>query len=1543
MISASTASLPHSEAILSSAAFSSSLASSLEQQPRSQQHRQRPHRASFDSAPPPPLRSVDVTEAPHNDSDGVASSVSSPRNGGGSENNMRGSALDILRGASTAHRGGGAGGGEGARQQGSATEKKMASQAAPRQQYTSTSNSDRSTSYTEEASALSATSSPSISSSESLEEDAGDASPTAASSSSPPSATSPERLLALLTPEQLETALELYVDHGGIHANDVPLMLTKLPWYSAPTSGQPSAGEALHHEKVRKKGKNSESGASALLDPEAWLCAVAVAVAAAKGSDTGRCADKKEDGTTAALSTLTQQQQQTFQDRYEASSIVLGQSGGNGSASQYLALKSNAPAAAPLRSGHSPTPTGRKLAFMEEEGEEEEEEREERPFYWVPSQTRASLPELQPRPPSSSLRSQVSPTPLPLSPRPPPAPQHNQPQQPQKQVAAAVPNTTTTSTSSSSRRPPRSSARPRSPRFSSVSPEAQHGVDAPHADRGVSPFSTGAEDAGMRLLFQQCLRTPLAAATSMLSESDWVALVAELRREGHHKLPPQAILDDVTQTISAEVQRVRRPGGLNVADVARILHRQMDEIRTDLTTASSLSGAHGGGAAVEFPAHPMYLIMVAASNNNSAGASRTHRASVSFSSSVRWPSALGGGSSSSSVGGGWRVLPTWCMALAGLFPVEMSAICPVPVVRYLRSVGLMHAVLEAMVQRLDLEVEAMPEATSVSTSSVAASAHHENNRGLQLRLRDAEPSSAAPSSSVQGIPSPTGVSGFIWPPRSHTPTSFPVSGAGFSSAARPASSLAPASVVSHNDSGSWREKPEWRPMLMGGVADSVGDAVVAAVLPTAATASAAIAEGDGLFAPDTSAANVSVDKVRGGRAPTSPATRTLSAGTRTSVRPSTSASRLHDERPVDEIRASVVARAKARRLMDSLRRNTVPINRYECFARVEHEDEPVQEPLCFVSKEELRQTLGHSSSDDGEGSQDSNALSDLIGTLTYDPAAAAAAQEAEARRIQQQQQQQQLSPDAHGGKPYVELLNRVRSAGHRSSLRPPQLPSAAAANVVPNVFSGPSRASVLMLRARTASTRGNSAGAAVAAAATVGTPLGITEVEHRPPPLPPPPPPPPVPGMYRMTGVLLGALPKQQEEALVERLSHPVFDPRTMGLRAASAGAVRPTVAKGSRGGMHPTTSTASGGIKSDAGDQPARAQSAGVRPSATTTTANDSVCLSDDSAVMEQPTATPPLDTTHLSSATKNSATPPRLTNDQHRGFYCFDVPAVLVAQPLSTVAAAAAAAQVIEAAATSPHALAPQPPARTAAEAVGAVARQRGGGRRRHAPLHAKHTATTATHPLSFTAAASRICSAGKGRCPQQPYAAAAAASGAAATRVSARRTASSHASRCTPRRGCHHQQQQRGLTPTPDAVHRSEMTATRENSGKLKTKGRARRGKGTAGEASPGTVHRVRRPDGFGYASEVPRTRRASGSAHDGDTRAFVSLGGNDSVHGVSNRDASANVSHRTDPNGQAPPPVPMSLFERRLLRQLQRAYTLESGGGGGSGRGGGVGNT
>lgn len=81
-------------------------------------------------------------------------------------------------------------------------------------------------------------------------------------------------------------------------------------------------------------------------------------------------------------------------------------------------------------------------------------------------------------------------------------------------------------------------------------------------------------------------------------------------------------------------------------------------------------------------------------------------------------------------------------------------------------------------------------------------------------------------------------------------------------------------------------------------------------------------------------------------------------------------------REPDDISASVVARAKARKLIAELRRNAIPINRYGWYVRAEHEGEP--QPLNFLQ--------GLHQHDDDSSVLDSDALSSMEAMLTtHDP------------------------------------------------------------------------------------------------------------------------------------------------------------------------------------------------------------------------------------------------------------------------------------------------------------------------------------------------------------------------------------------------------------------------------------------------------------------------------------------------------------------------------------------------------------------------------
>ncbi|PBJ75247.1 hypothetical protein BCY84_11464 [Trypanosoma cruzi cruzi] len=62
--------------------------------------------------------------------------------------------------------------------------------------------------------------------------------------------------------------------------------------------------------------------------------------------------------------------------------------------------------------------------------------------------------------------------------------------------------------------------------------------------------------------------------------------------------------------------------------------------------------------------------------------------------------------------------------------------------------------------------------------------------------------------------------------------------------------------------------------------------------------------------------------------------------------------RYMEPRPLDEISASIVARSKARRLIDELRKNAIPINRYECFARIDYVQRAIFDDASLGEEEE---------------------------------------------------------------------------------------------------------------------------------------------------------------------------------------------------------------------------------------------------------------------------------------------------------------------------------------------------------------------------------------------------------------------------------------------------------------------------------------------------------------------------------------------------------------------------------------------------------------
>ncbi|KPI84422.1 hypothetical protein ABL78_6529 [Leptomonas seymouri] len=1308
---------------------------------------------------------------------------------------------------------------------------------------------------------------------------------------------SPEELLALLSPEQLETALQLYVDRGGIRVHEVPAVLTTLPFIQRPTANLASApspdkdGDAEHIARP-----------SSLLDPEGWLCAVAAAAAASdiKDAEDGSSTVSFRSPSVEADAASTQwHRYPMIRERGESSSCE--RLSDRSSLSQQALDATVAPCARERPAGSEgrptegvsptpPTPAGRKLAFGMEEGAED-------------AQPRASLPGRPPRLPSSSTHS--LPAQPALSATSPQARRQKRPaaqtvDNAAKRILSAISNGRLLQRVSSSASRPSSSPVPQQAyrRREAATPA---GSSAAMSARSSSPpptvvVASKAEEAGIHKLFQQCLHSPHAAATSTLSVADWAALVEELQRDRCHRLPPQAVLDDVEHTIEEEMRRSARPEGLSFSDFVRVLHTQLDEVRRDLASHPGSSPSLTDATAnVELPARPSYLFTppsAAAGSSTGAKSGPTYGASISFPPSVKQQLTNTSG---------LRVLPTWCMSLACFFPLELSSVCTVPVVRYLRSVGLMNAILEALVQRLELEVEAMPDTAAIPAVSLAAllsegpSVAPKTAPGKQLRFKEVEHMSSL-SSSAMGTRSPVGVSGFVWPPcaGSSLMLSMSASGGGGSggasrcaSGARPTSSVVVTSMS--QDIPPWNERPEWRP------AEGMDS--------NARTSHAHKVEGDssGHLAARGSAAHAPVVDGDIGALVAS-ANRKVPASA-TSSRQSSAGPRYLEERPLDEITVSVVARAKARRLMDSLRRNAVPINRYECFARLECEDEVVPEPLCFISEAEIEKTIGGPRDEDV--SVDSDAMSDIIAALTYDPKTAAGVVLAD----EDANKRMYSSANRHSSTERSRVANTDQ---YQASVRPPQLPNDSIINILHGVFSGSTRASMMRRARASAAAAARSppgstpleVGAPVTGSrgTAVGTALKLSgsHRQHQPP-LPHPP---PVRGMYRMAGVLLEALPRKQEKALVERLSHPLFDPRSIGLRASSASAARSSTDKGRASAVGKSA------------DHPTRAQSARGRPHSSpppppypysTAIPNGSGSPHKDSGLARceatylsdvASTGTDHPAQSHQPPSASLAYQPTHRQRRRHRNLNFFNVPSVLVADPLSTVAAATAMTQVLDARAplvspdeqnTPPK---PQPP-RTAEMSFCSLSTC---SDERRAPKASHHP------PSQPPSMASRAAAIGKAR--RQPTSRATGRDRPVASRRAGAPTAqhtSLHAS-WRPWSG--------NVTHTLSHSKNRAATAVR----RMRAPGR-----GSADTAAC-------------YSSEVTPPRRshgARGPGHGGrgDTRAQV-------WYTASHEDAAAaSMNDDTSMEGEEqlrdglPPRAPMLLYERRLLRHLQRAYAAE----------------
>ncbi|KAG5480199.1 hypothetical protein CUR178_06254 [Leishmania enriettii] len=1067
--------------------------------------------------------------------------------------------------------------------------------------------------------------------------------------------------LAALSSEQTEAALQLYVERGGVHAGEVAVMLQALPWCStaAAHASLISVDADTIAEDVDEEVKQR------LLDPEAWLRAVAAATAtaAAVAGNHERVGATASSAATPVTSTRVAHRTQSPDSRAEEAPTAVSRpsnlsdpcapapvertvekrcnsvefASGAATAADRTCAGRGAGSGRRGRSGIDTEMSScscscnddsdsftlrengaddhhvfadRKLAYDDAGNNAAARTARVERFLSLPQLARRQRSDSVPHsrqerlfsshttdarePPSSHFRSSVSPM----------------------------------RCSTDGRRSSHVTRAAFSQACSTV-PIVAVATEAPGAPAASTPAIASTAVEGVRTLFQYCLQAPLGTASSTLRVSDWHTLLDRLRHDGHHKMPPQPILDDVASTIAHTMHCEGHPGGLTLSDFTRVIQRQLKEIGADMMLLPSPGAAAGDGAAsredatLRFPTHPKYVFTVptpaAPASASAQATSLPSRHSIRRCSPPKH--ALAPDRSQ------WRVLPTWCMALAGLFPLEMSRVCPVTVVRYLRSVGLIRAVLEAIMQRLQLELDAAAEYVAPVASAV--------DGATQNRCE----STAVESSTWRPQREGSGRSGSVG-------SVLPLSGA--SAVVRsPNSTVITGSAVGVSSDGNWpwKERPVW----CSAASDHHGRRIKHRKSRAAPNTKAisGCAGGDGLVIASSHHHTITNGSGRPNAGPTAPT--------------DSDAAKSHylEQRPLDEISASVVARAKARRVMDTLRRHTVPINRYECFARVEPESEPVQKSMCFVSKEELKAVFSGDGSSDSD--DDSDAMPDMIAALTYDPKGEAAVGQAEAA--------------ARGD-------GSVDVGQARSSRRPPPQSRTPASNVLPTVMNA-ERASKPVHR------RPPSGGAGWSVS-----------------------PPPPAPYMFRMNGLLSTALPRKHEEALVHRLSKPVCDPVAMGRRAASAeNACTRGQAVGPRGAIatsdsqlvtdqvangRPTRSASrppsgsvaqrhqwfhpysmhhesrSGAVSRAGPSQPWRNGRHRRRshPSpAWTDPYYASVCASR----RDQPPSP------SVSGASGGGASASKLTEEQNRGFFLFDVPSVLAEAPLSSVAAAAAAAQVI------------------------------------------------------------------------------------------------------------------------------------------------------------------------------------------------------------------------------------------------------------------------
>lgn len=1086
--------------------------------------------------------------------------------------------------------------------------------------------------------------------------------------------------LAALSTEQMEAALQLYVEKGGVYTSEVTSALQALPW-CATTLAHASSVSSVADASAADTDTEVEQH---LIDPEVWLGAVAAAtasaVAVAENNEQASVAVAPAATRIASAGALekTQGRHSTFE---EGSTMMMQPSNladpsapvpverttekrrSLGDSSSELAAADSAFAdhgagcgserssdvvskvdsrshrrgddtddgtsRVNSANGHHVS-TDRKLAYSDAANDSTERV--------ARGERSPSLPQLTPRHRLDS------------------APHTQQQRQP---VSSFMSNTRALRNSPlySSVSPMQRSVgdRRRSPAAAAASSPALVAKDATETTASPAASTFGAAfagTAGMHVLFQLCLRTPLATASATLRVSDWYALLAQLRHDGRHKLPPQPILDDVARTIAHAVQSEGHSGGLTLSGFTRVVQRQLKEVRLDMTSPLPQNVPAGSGTAsqqevaLHFPQHPRYTVTVPTSAAvSSPSPSLPSRRSSRWNSQTKLTPVTNSGQ--------WRVLPTWCMALAGLFPLEMSKVCPVPVVRYLRSVGLIRAVLEAIMQRLEIEVEAIP-GCMAPTSSAASKEAQNPSEGAALESFVLSPSreGSGGSRSVSNLLARSSASAGARPASSTVVTEKAVGGSG-------------------DRNGTWNERPIWGSTTAGNHHRGVQCRKRGAATNVVATPERA--GGDGALVA-SNPQGVSSGSSR-------PKADTTASTGRDTVR-----SHYLDQRPLDEITISVVARAKARRLMDTLRRHTVPINRYECFARVEQEDEPVQQALCFVSREELKATF---SSDGGEDSDaDSDAMSDMIAALTYHPEAETAASLG--------------GTDAKGG-------GGVDVDQTRSSLPPPPLSRTSALNVLPTVMDA-ARASMHV--------SGRASSASASRMASAGSPVR---------------PPPPVPCMFRMSGVLPTALARKEEEALVRRLSKPVCDPAAMSLRVASTEngytscpAADTTTAIGTSDSAcantraiedRPTLLAPSRPPSGSAAQRHYRSHLHPTDRESSNDTVSRSVPASPSRSGFHRRRSRPSssqIDQCYASVCPgRQHQTSPSLASDTGSGGACtsqpterrnrsspfFEVPYVLAAAPLSSSAAAAAAVQVIgsgaPSASSSGAAIPPQPPA--------------------------------------------------------------------------------------------------------------------------------------------------------------------------------------------------------------------------------------------------------